>query len=65
MCSSASAMPHALEQLVGHVDWLQRSLIFTHFELEQGSISYISPILVAPVKGRNRRINAERRDPPI
>jgi len=33
MYCSAIAMSHALEGLVGHVDWLQRSLIFTHFRL--------------------------------
>jgi hypothetical protein len=37
--SSATAMSRALEELVGHVDRLQRSLLFTHFGLEQGPIS--------------------------
>jgi hypothetical protein len=41
MDSSAPAMSHALEELVGHVDRLQRSLLFTHFRLEQGPISFI------------------------
>jgi hypothetical protein len=39
MNSSAPAMSHALDELVGHVDRLQRSLLFTHFRLEQGPIS--------------------------
>jgi hypothetical protein len=34
-------MSQALEELVGHVDWLERSLLFTHFRLEQGPISDI------------------------
>jgi hypothetical protein len=41
MYSSAPAMFHALEELVGHVDRLQQSLLFTHFRLEQGPISFI------------------------
>src|SRR5260221_11768312 len=36
-----TAMSDALEELVGHVDRLQRSLLFTHFRLEQGPISFI------------------------
>jgi hypothetical protein len=63
---SATAMSHALEELVGHVDRLQRSLIFSYFWLEQGADQqYISPIRVAHVKGQNRGIHAERRDPSI
>ena len=34
MYSSAPAMSRALEELVGHVDRPQRSLLFTHFRLE-------------------------------
>jgi hypothetical protein len=41
MYSSASTMSHALEELVGHVDRLQRSLLLTHFLLEHGPISFI------------------------
>jgi hypothetical protein len=41
MYSSAPAMSHALQELVGHVDRLQRSLLFTHFRLEQGPIRFI------------------------
>jgi hypothetical protein len=37
MDSAAAAMSHAPEELVGHVDRLQRSLLFTHFRLEQGA----------------------------
>jgi hypothetical protein len=37
MDSSVTAMSHALEELVGHVDRLQRSPLFTHFRLEQGA----------------------------
>jgi hypothetical protein len=63
MCWSATAMFHAPERLVGHVDWLHRSLPFTHFRLQQGADQhYISPIGLAPVKGHNRRIRAESRD---
>src|ERR1700734_3560922 len=42
MSSSAPAISHALEELVGHVNRPQRSLLFTHFRLEQGpsSIKY-------------------------
>jgi hypothetical protein len=63
MYSSTSAMFHTLEELVGHVDRLQRSLLFTHFRLGAGTDQlYISPICVAPVKGQNRGIHGERRD---
>jgi hypothetical protein len=41
MYSSAPALSRALEELVGHVDRFQRSLLFTHFRLEQGPISFI------------------------
>jgi len=41
MYSSAPAMSHALEELVGDVDRLKRSLLFTHFRSEQGPISVI------------------------
>jgi hypothetical protein len=41
MYSSAGAMSHALEELVGHVDWLQRSLILSNFGLDQWPISTI------------------------
>jgi hypothetical protein len=41
MNSSAPGMSHALEALVGHVDRLQRSLLFTHFRLEQGAYQHI------------------------
>jgi hypothetical protein len=37
MDPSAPALSHALEELVGHVDRLQRSPLFTHFRLEQGA----------------------------
>jgi hypothetical protein len=37
MYSSAPAMSRAPEELVGHVDRLQRSPPFTHFRLEQGA----------------------------
>jgi hypothetical protein len=41
MYSSTSAMFHTLEELVGHVDRLQRSLLSTISRWEQGPISYI------------------------
>jgi hypothetical protein len=39
MYSSAPAMSHAMEQLVGHADRLRRSLLFTHFRPEQWPVS--------------------------
>ena len=39
--SSAPAASHAPEEVVGHVDRLERSLLFRHFRLEQGPISVI------------------------
>jgi hypothetical protein len=41
MYSSVPAMSRALEELVGHVDRPQRSLLFTYFRPEQGPISAI------------------------
>ena len=41
MYSSAPAMSRALEELVGHVDRPQRSLLSTYFRPEQGPISAI------------------------
>jgi hypothetical protein len=64
MYSSAPAMSHALEELVGHVDRLQRSLLFTHSRLEQGADQlYISSIRATGVKESNRRIHREMRYP--
>ena len=39
--SSATAMSHALEELVGQFDLVQRSLLLTYVGLEQGPISFI------------------------
>jgi hypothetical protein len=53
MDSSAPAMSHALEELVGHVERLQRSLLFTHFRLEQGADQLsISPIRATPSRDK-------------
>jgi hypothetical protein len=41
MYSSAPAMSHVPEELVGHVNRLQGSLLFTYFRLERGPISFI------------------------
>jgi hypothetical protein len=41
MYSSARAVFHVLEELVGHVDRLQRSLLFAHSRLDEGPISFI------------------------
>jgi hypothetical protein len=62
MYSSARAMSHALEELVGYFDRLQRSLLFTHFRPEQGlDQRYISSIRATGVKESNRRIYRETR----
>ena len=58
MYSSAPAMSHAQEELVGHVNRPQRSLLFTYLRPEQGAHQlYISSICAAVVKESNRRIH--------
>ena len=44
-------MSHALKELFGQFDWVQRSLILIYVVLEQGTDQlYISPILATCVK---------------
>jgi hypothetical protein len=51
---SATAISHAVQELVGQFDSIQRSLLFLCIGLEQGSDQlYISPIRVTPVKRLN------------
>jgi hypothetical protein len=40
-CSAATAVSHALKELVGQFDCVQRSLIFIYVGLEQGPNSFI------------------------
>jgi hypothetical protein len=55
-----AAMSRAPEELVGHVNRLQRSLLFTYFRLEQGAHQlYMSSIRATGVKESNRRIHRE------
>jgi hypothetical protein len=62
MYSSAPAMSYAPEELVGHVNRLQRSQFFAYFRLEQEAHQlYISTIHAAAVKESNRRIHREMR----
>jgi hypothetical protein len=61
MYSSAPAMFHALEELVGHIDRLQQSA-FHAFPAGAGADQlYISSIRATGVKESNRRIHRETR----
>jgi hypothetical protein len=56
MYSSAPVMSHVPEELVGHVNRLQGSLLFTYFRLERGPISFIYPPSAA--RASRRQIDA-------
>jgi hypothetical protein len=58
---SATALSHALEELVGQFDSVQRSLLLIYVGLEQGAHQlYISPIRATRVNRSNRPIHCER-----
>jgi hypothetical protein len=53
-------MAHALKELFGQFDWVQRSLIFIYVGLEQGADQlHISPVRATQVKGSIRPIHLE------
>jgi hypothetical protein len=57
---------HASEELIGQLDFVQRSLLFVYVWLEQGPHQlYISPLRATRVKRSNRRIHRERPFPMI